>query len=458
MTTAAAPRGLVLTSDELAARAYPGAVKLYVWLHCTWFALYALLGKGFAYAGYPPIYAGEVLLFFAVCAVFLTQRSAAPLLTPIGAIMVCFVAWQIMRMAPYVDVYGINAFRDSVLWAYAAFAWAVAAMMLRIRRPLHLVLTRYRKFARIYLVVGPATWLMTFYLSDKLPVWPHTTVTIPLIKAGDYAVQLAGIFAFSTLGLSGPNTAWWTAAAIVEGALGMTNRGGMVAFLSASALALAARPRVGKVVTVTAIAMTLIAAAGAFDVRFTPPGSTREVSVDMLTESLRSVITPTDSADLESTKGWRLNWWSHIIDYTIDGPYFWNGKGYGINLADSDGFQGGPTLEPLRSPHNSHLTFLARAGVPGFLLWVSLQLTWLASMARAYFRARFTSQYDWMALFAWITAFWLAFMINASFDVSLEGPMAGIPFWTVFGIGWASQMIFSSQMTALRVRSDDARR
>ena len=31
---------------------------------------------------------------------------------------------------------------------------------------------------------------------------------------------------------------------------------------------------------------------------------------------------------------------AHIIDYTVFGDYFWTGKGFGISLADDDGFQG----------------------------------------------------------------------------------------------------------------------
>ncbi len=452
-TTPLDARWTTVSLNGLAERAYPRAVRLYLWLHCAWFALYAFLGKGFAYAGYPPLYAGELLLFFAVCALFFTQRSAAPLLTPTGAIMSCFVIWQVTRMVPYVDGYGIDAFRDSVVWAYCAFGWAVAAMILRIRRPMHLVLNRYRTFARLYLIIGPIAWLATLYLGDRLPTWPQTTVTVPMIKGGDYAVQLSGIFAFASLGLAG-RSMWWTAAAVAEGALGMTSRGGMVAFLAASAFALAARPRVGRLLGTAAVALTIVAAMAALDVRFTPPGATRELSADLLARSMLSVVSQSDSADLESTKGWRLNWWGRIADYTVNGPYFWTGKGYGINLADSDGFQVGTALEPLRSPHNSHLTFLARSGVPGFCLWAALQLTWLAMMLRSYFRARSISQATWMALFAWVMAFWLAFMVDAAFDVSLEGPMAGIPFWTVFGIGWGSQMVFSSSVGGGSWRSE----
>jgi len=33
-------------------------------------------------------------------------------------------------------------------------------------------------------------------------------------------------------------------------------------------------------------------------------------------------------------------------------------------------------------------------------------------------------------------------MVNASFDVLLEGPMGGIWFWTVYGVGLAAMWIY----------------
>ena len=143
---------------------------------------------------------------------------------------------------------------------------------------------------------------------------------------------------------------------------------------------------------------------------------------------------------VDGTREWREAWWSKIIDYTVYGPYFWTGKGYGINLADDDGFQ---VLDkddpaPLRSPHNSHLTFLARSGVPGFSLWLALQLTWVISVLRALFLARRTGRHRTTGLLAFLLAYWTAFMTLAATDVLIEGPAGGIWFWTIFGVGAAA--------------------
>ena len=61
-----------------------------------------------------------------------------------------------------------------------------------------------------------------------------------------------------------------------------------------------------------------------------------------------------------------VEWTAGLLKYTLDGKYFWEGKGFGINLADDDGYQVEEDSS-LRDPHNGHLNILARAGVIGFI-------------------------------------------------------------------------------------------
>src|SRR4030095_13976583 len=134
----------------------------------------------------------------------------------------------------------------------------------------------------------------------------------------------------------------------------------------------------------------------------------------------------------------RLAWWKEIAAYTLHGDYFWTGKGFGVNLADDDGFQ---VMEDhsLRSPHNASLMLLARAGVPGLTIWLVVQLGWALLISSALLRSVRTGEYEWSGLFLFLLAYWLAFMINGMFDVFLEGPMGGIWFWSLYGIGLAAR-------------------
>jgi hypothetical protein len=421
---------------------WPRFLLFYSSLHGLCFALYALLGKGFAYAGWQPLYIGELLLLLAIPAFFAARQGRRLFLTPIGVVLAFFMTWQSICTIPYLSIYGIDALRDSVIWAYAAFALAVAALVLRLPRAMEITIQRYGRFARLFMLLGPAMWLATLYLRDWLPTWPGTTVSVPLIKGGDYDVHLAGVFAFALQGF-GTGQGWWALVVLAEGLLGVSGRSGLLALLVACLCSVLLRPRVGRIVTIIGTGLILVLLVSAFDIRFTLPGTPRELSIDALSDGLLSVVSESDRADLEGTKAWRLAWWRQILGYTAEGPYFWMGKGYGINLADSDGFQVGTREEPLRSPHNSHLTFLARSGVPGFVLWIALQVTWAVSMLRTYVQAKKIGV-PWSGLFAWILAYWIAFVIEAGFDVSLEGPMAGVPFWTVFGIGWGGHLLVKS--------------
>ena len=101
-------------------------------------------------------------------------------------------------------------------------------------------------------------------------------------------------------------------------------------------------------------------------------GTARKVSFQQLADNVLSVVNEDASSNLRDSRDWPLEWWDTIVDYTANGPYFWTGKGFGVNLANDDGFQ---VLadESLRAPHNAHLAILADAGA------VELRRCWLTA-------------------------------------------------------------------------------
>ena len=159
----------------------------------------------------------------------------------------------------------------------------------------------------------------------------------------------------------------------------------------------------------------------------------RPISVSQFVDNITSIVTDTESGALEGTKEFRLRWWGDIIDYTINGQYFWTGKGFGINLADDDGFQVYDD-HSLRAPHNGHFEILARAGVPGLALWILMNAALGLGLLRAAARARSMGRDRWVAIDGWLFVAWAAALVNASFDPSLQGPHAGIWFWSMVGL------------------------
>ena len=129
---------------------------------------YAFLGKGFAYFGLPPLYVGELCLALAVVAILYSIRQARfslPLL-----FLVLFMAWGLLRTAPYVGTYGLFAIRDGVTWEYGLFAIAVA---LTVRREhVDRVVGLYRRGALLLVWWMPVAAILTFRFAASLPKLP----------------------------------------------------------------------------------------------------------------------------------------------------------------------------------------------------------------------------------------------------------------------------------------------
>jgi hypothetical protein len=173
-----------------------------------------------------------------------------------------------------------------------------------------------------------------------------------------------------------------------------------------------------------------------------PPPKGRPATLQQVIDNILSVFGSSSDQGLEGTKQFRLAWWGTIVDYTVFGDYFWSGKGFGVNLADDDGFQS--TVDhSLRAPHNSHITVLARMGVPGFLLWLLIQAAFGIGLLRAIRSYRGVGDGKLAAISEWLLVYWVAMMVDTSFDPYLEGPQGGIWFWTVIGLGLAVMSLSS---------------
>lgn len=148
----------------------------------------------------------------------------------------------------------------------------------------------------------------------------------------------------------------------------------------------------------------------------------RKVGIEQIAENVTS-ITKTEKGSTQANNNvWRLVWWGKIIDYTILGPYFFQGKGLGINLAEDDQITMSEEGD-LRSPHSFHLNVLGRFGLPLFLVW----LYWIYRH-KGFFKEKFNIHTHM------ILCICIVFLLNSSFDVFLEGPMGAFPFWTWVGL------------------------
>lgn len=410
---------------------------------------YALLGKGFAYLGAPPLYVGEITLFFGALIFLGLGVKFACLTTLPSLILAVMMAWTLARTIPFVPSQRFDALRDSVIIMYGGFSYVFIALLLDDARRLDTIIRYYTRFLGIFVPVAPFLFGLTQYLKIPLPNVPGTVVPILQIGAGELPVHLAGAAVFALAGFYRPSVLW--VLALLAGVLmaSALNRGGMLAFVIPVLIAAILSGRIRAIVGV------LLAGAILFGIAYTveknvasapiSPAQERQLSPSQLVANVESIFGHSDQK-LEGSRRWRLEWWDIILRDTLyGGPHFWNGRGYGPNLAVEDGYGGARDAAPLRSPHNAHMTLLARAGVPGLAMWALFLLAWLGTMGAAYIDARRRKEEAWAGLFLVIGCYASAAVINATFDVALEGPMQGVWFWSLIGIGIGSVMIFRFQ-------------
>ncbi|ACK85834.1 right-handed parallel beta-helix repeat-containing protein [Methylorubrum extorquens] len=405
------------------------------------FAGYMIFGKSFAYLGLPPLYAGELLFLLGLLAA-LRARSGinlvAGLATAPALCLAALMGWVLLRTLTGLREYRVDALRDGAVALYGGYAFVMIALLLDDPRRLGTLLRMFRWLARIAIPMA----IIAFILGD---------VPFFAARAGELSAHLTGACVLALVGLVRVGPGWVAFVGLGAVLAAAQNRGSMLAIAVPVCLALLAVGQWKRMAATLILGAGLLGAAAALDVEVELPNSDRPVSAAAVVNNIVSIVAPSSGGNLDDTKQWRLRWWNTIVGYTVNGPYFWTGKGFGPNLAETDGYvvgleNGGPTL---RSPHSIHMTYLARSGVPGLALWLLTCAVWMAAMLAAFWRARRMGERKWESFFLFIACYVASIVIDASFDVALEGPMLAIPFWTLIGIGIGAAMIFRAQAAAL---------
>jgi hypothetical protein len=394
--------------------------------------------KAFSYIGLPPLFISEIVLLLGLAALAFTGVRWR--FTTIHIWLFVFMGLGLARTLPYVSLHGLDAIRDAAQWYYGLFAVLVSLFLTRDR-----IAAFLRLYARILPILTVWLLMMPFVVRlvpASLPRLPGSPFPIVYsIKPGDRGVILAGIGVFVAAGLYQrfsrrpimPTSAVWTCWIGAAGFVAIANRGGMVAMATALVMVAIVNPSrevlKASIISVSLLAI-LIVVNPTIDI-----GGSRPFSVDQLWTNVTSVFSDEteDAGGVQGTKSWRLDWWADIYQDTVHGPHFWDGHGFGVNLTIEYGTQ---AEESLRSPHNGHMTILARMGVPGILAWALLLISFLWQMLRSFRMARKQGQ-EWAGVIIWLLAMWLAALVNASFDVYLESPYGAIPFFCVMGGGIA---------------------
>jgi O-Antigen ligase len=413
---------------------------------------YALMGRGFAYIGFPPLYVGEIAFLTGIAVFVRSGALVASLATLPSLVLVATMMWVLARTVPFVSVYGFDALRDSVVILYGGFAFIVIGLLLEDARRIDTVLRHYSVLLLTFPAIPAGYWL-TKYWADYIPKFYGPNVPVVDIGASALGTHLAGTAVFVLIGYRKVSPLWvvvWIVALVMIAA---TNRGAALAVFVPVMFAMAMLGRLRLMLTTMVAGLSILGVLLAAEATFIQYDEAehsikRPVSAHQIVENARSIIGPSGQ-QTEGTKRWRLDWWDVIINDTLHGPSFWTGRGFGLNLADADGFAetGDPSnpRPPTRSPHNAHMTLLARAGVPGVVLWALVLISWGGMMLRAMLVARARGHEQWSGVFLFVTCYAISIIINATVDVTLEGPVQGIWFWCLFGFGIGSVMVYRAQ-------------
>ena len=428
------------TLDEIERR----ATDRYLPLLAIGFAGYLLFGKSFAYLGVPPLFVGEILFLLGLLAFIASGCASATLASVPALCCATLLGWVVFRTVQGIGPYKIDALRDGAVTIYAGFAFVVTALLLERPARLAQVVGYFRIHARILVPAAIMAYIVARGLGSSMPKVPGTTIDIISVRSGELAAHLTGGLVLVLVGLCSVGRLWLAIAFIGAVLVASQNRGGMLALIIPVLFAMVVTGQFRRLASIGAVVTLCLGLAYALDFSIDTPRGERPISTRAIIDNMASIVMPKEANNLDDTKQWRLNWWESIRNYTLHGPYFWTGKGFGINLAEADGFMvglehSGPLL---RSPHSVHMTYLARGGVPGLVLWVLTCASWIVALLRASRHAWLHGERDWSRFFVFLVSYFCAIVINASFDVALEGPMLGIPFWILFGVGLGSLMIY----------------
>jgi O-antigen/teichoic acid export membrane protein len=417
---------------------------------------YLFLNKAFAYLHVPgtPVFVGEIVFGIGLVEATLIRVPWRRLLaqSPILKVLAVFMAACSLRLAVDLPKYRLDAVRDSAIWYYGAFAFLVAAAVIYDPTFTPRLLRWYRRVLPWFLLWAPFAIVLGQMDSFASITVPDSNTPINSFKPGDVALQVGFAIAFLWLGvgrLEGERRPVRSEMLLVIlGVLtllvaGTQNRGGLMSGVLMLGIVYLYLPsgRQRRIVLSVVLGLSiLLSFAMLLDLRL--HGSVRDISVRQVTTNIGSVFGEKDS-QLSGTVSWRTGYWEEVLtDLRTTGTWL-TGIGFGPILPDRYTVDVGNTNKkdgatPLRNVHNSHLTILARGGVPAISAWLALWVVFCHQLLRAMRRrARGVGRDPIVALYVLLLAAVPAYLFNAFFDPALEGPHCAIWLFTMVGFAAA---------------------
>jgi O-antigen ligase len=375
---------------------------------------FAHLGLAF---GEIPLYVSELTLFAVIVTLIPTlafhdqvHRKAFPpaLLAYFGLGLIA-----LLRGVPH---YGLEAVRDSALCYYA------------ICYPLTILLTRRAREFRIFLYVMVGSWA-----AASIMVFYHYAMGIGrVLHLHDLVRYGSGSQAISTASGAGVAFAAWLSprrpmgqnllyalgiAHLLIGLFLIQHRSLFLAFVGVCFL-IVVYVADQRRLWVTVLGVTVLVAALSPFLALLDPGQVSSPLARTL-ERIQSIAAPHSDRSSE----WRLFAWEQAIRAGLENPLF--GVGFGRPLILHWQYRTDYNIDP----HNSYAALFYRLGLSGVIAFFVL---WASTIIASYKAARRHPSRRFRIAFALSSHFGVA--IFAMFNVALEGPYMGIPFWCSLGL------------------------
>ena len=397
--------------------------NLYLRAYLLVMTLYVFLNKGVAYT-----YLVEVLWLFGILLLLMDRKKVEFIWNKTTKLILFFIAISfiyILRGFPKYDL--IDLIRDSFIFQYGWFVFILFLFKDKLEQIWETLFFIYKWFPFVALL----NFILQYFVPFFETVTPFGGIPILLYKNGDMGVQLLISTLLLLYTFEKKPLKWRVLLSLLIVLdfliLASYSRSGIVAFLTSMLcfiyfnkdIQLQSRVRLLlKYLPIILLIVTPIY----INIKVAENFQGRSVGFEQIKNNFSSIVGGTTDATSENNVVWRLVWWAKIIDYSLSSPNFFIGKGLGMNLATDDDII---TLDDsLRSPHNFHLNIMSRFGVLLFMIWMYFLIQLLKPL--------FKKQLQGKRLL--IGCILLAFLLNASFDVFLEGPMGAFPFWTWLGL------------------------
>ena len=397
--------------------------NLYLRAYLLVMTLYVFLNKGIAYT-----YLVEALWLFGIFLLLMHRKKVELIWNKTTKLILFFIAISFMFILRGFTKYDlVDLIRDSFIFQYGWFVFILFLFKEKLKIIWETLFFIYKWFPFVALL----NFILQYFVPFFETVAPFGGIPILLYKNGDMGVQLLISTLLLLYSFENKTLKWRVLLSLVIALdfliLASYSRSGIVAFLASMLcfiyfnkdIQLQSRVRLLiKYLPIILLVVTPIY----INIKVAENFQGRAVGLEQIKNNFSSIVGGTTDATSENNVVWRLVWWAKIIDYSLSSPNFVIGKGLGMNLATDDDII---TLDDsLRSPHNFHLNIMSRFGVLIFMIWTYFLIQLL--------RPLFKKQLQGKRLL--IGCILLAFLLNASFDVFLEGPMGAFPFWTWMGL------------------------